>query len=206
MIGIEVSVIDRGVFIFTSAGKDQRSNSTGLAERSRGHCAFKGQEGGPNVKGHAVFEWTVRQGVAIRTEFRVPLSGNPHRSRSLVYRAYSLWHSHWGKINTSCPWALLCISFSTELRSALSTSDSIFKTEQVANLKICKCGFLCMMFCLNLFILFYKVVRFSIKEGNQLWTDWHCTSCVIKIWIQICFSFCVVFITDSSFIDGILYF
>lgn len=42
--------------------------------------------------------------------FRVRLSGNPHRSRSLVCRAFPLWGSHWGKINMSCPWAVLCFS------------------------------------------------------------------------------------------------
>lgn len=41
---------------FLSAGKDHHSDSAGLAERSRHHRAFKGQEGGPDLKGHAVPE------------------------------------------------------------------------------------------------------------------------------------------------------
>lgn len=55
-ISVEVSDIDWWCIYFLSAGKDQCGNSASLAERSRYHRAFKGQEGRPDVKGHAVPE------------------------------------------------------------------------------------------------------------------------------------------------------
>lgn len=86
-----VIVLDWWCICF-SAGKDQRGDSAGLVERSRHHCAFKGQEGGPDVKGHAVPERTVSPNRS--SWYRVPLSGNPHRSRSLACRAFALCLSH----------------------------------------------------------------------------------------------------------------
>lgn len=55
--------------------------------------------------------------------FRAPLSGNPHRSKSLACRAFPLWYSHWGKFNLRCPCSVLCFSC---LLSARLSSDRCY--------------------------------------------------------------------------------